>query len=39
MTRSRGHDKVRRRDKVKATRRDRGGGARSGYHKKGGERS
>ena len=28
-----------RRDKVEATRRDRGGGARSGYHKKGGERS
>ena len=36
VTRSRGRDKVGRRDKVEATRRDRGGRARSGYHKKGG---
>ena len=39
VTRSRGRGKVGRRDKVEATRRDRGGGARSGNHKKGGESS
>ena len=36
VTRSRGRDKVGRGDKVEATRRDRGGRAGSGYHKKGG---
>ena len=36
VTRSRGRDKVGRRNKVEASRRHRGGGARSGYHKTGG---